>query len=51
MDEITYKQWKEKLSNKNNGENNPCYGRKWMYNPTTKDKIYPKKEECQKYLE
>jgi len=51
MDEITYKQWKEKISNINKGENNPCYGRKWMYNPTTKDKIYPKKEECQKYLE
>ena len=42
---------KQKISMATKGENNPCYGRKWMYNPTTKDKIYPKKEECQKYLE
>ena len=50
MDEITYKQWRDKISKASKGENNGCYGRKWMYNPITKDKVYPKKEDQQIYL-
>lgn len=32
------------------GKKNPAFGRKWMYNPNTKEKVYSKKEDVQKYL-
>lgn len=36
---------------KHNGELNGCFGRKWMHHPITQDKVYPKKEDIQKYLD
>ena len=33
------------------GKNNPCYNRKWMYHPTTLDSVFPKENECKKYLD
>ena len=51
MDEITYKQWRDKISKASKGENNGCYGRKWMYNQITKEKVYPKKDDVQIYLD
>lgn len=38
-------------SQKMMGKNNPAFGRRWMYNPITKEKIYSKKEDIQKYLD
>ena len=42
---------KQKLSKANSGKNNPAFGRKWMYNPITKEKVYPKKDDVQIYLD
>ena len=32
------------------GKHNPCYGKKWMYNPNKDQFIFVKKEECEQYL-
>lgn len=37
-------------SKKMSGKNNPAFGRKWMYNPITNEKVYSKKDDIQKYL-
>ena len=36
---------------KHDGKLNGCFGRKWMHHPITQDKVYPKKEDIQKYLD
>jgi len=40
------------IANKNNltGERNPCYGKVWMYNPTTKENKTVRKEDVKEWM-
>ena len=40
---------KERISVSVKGQNNPCFGRKWMYNPITKDKVYVLTDDVERY--
>lgn len=42
---------KLKISKSTTAENNGCYGKRWLYNPNTKDKVYVFEDEIQKYLD
>ena len=39
----------DKYSKRTQGKGNPAYGRKWMYNPSTNERIYVKGNEVEKY--
>lgn len=42
---------KKKISEAKKGDNNPHFGKKWMFNPNTKHRICVKEDEIQKYIE
>lgn len=42
---------KKKISEAKKGDNNPHFGKKWMFNPNTNHRICVKEDEIQKYIE
>ena len=42
---------KKKISENKKGDNNPNFGKKWMYNPNTNHRICVREDEIQKYIE
>lgn len=43
-------QWKQKISRANSGENNPSYGKCWIYNSQTGERKYIKSEDLSNYI-
>lgn len=41
----------KKKSISEGGKNNPAYGKKWMYHPLTKERVYVLEKETQKFLD
>lgn len=42
---------KKKISERKKGDNNPHFGKKWMFNPNTNHRICVREDEIQKYIE
>lgn len=42
---------KKKISEHKKGDNNPHFGKKWMFNPSTNHRICVREDEIQKYIE
>ena len=42
---------REKTSKSTTGENNGCFGKRWLHNPNTKDKVYVQESEVQNYIQ
>ena len=42
---------KKKISENKKGDNNPHFGKKWMFNPNTNHRICVREDEIQKYIE
>ena len=42
---------KKKISENKRGDNNPHFGKKWMFNPNTNHRICVREDEIQKYIE
>lgn len=42
---------KRKISENKKGDNNPHFGKKWMFNPNTNHRICVREDEIQKYIE
>ena len=42
---------KKKISENKKGDNNPHFGKKWMFNPNTNHRICVREDEIQKYME
>jgi hypothetical protein len=36
---------KQNTSKNTSGENNGCYGKRWLHNPLTNDKVYVQKDD------
>lgn len=42
---------KKKISENKKGDNNPHFGKKWMFNPNTNHRVCVREDEIQKYIE
>lgn len=42
---------KKKISENKKGDNNPHFGKKWMFNPNTNHRVCVREDEMQKYIE
>lgn len=51
LGEERYNKLQEQKSKNSLGEKNPSFGKKWMFNPNTNDRVYCKQDNIQKYLE